>query len=212
MPTPPLPPTKDRILDAAELLFADHGFDATSLRMITARASVNLAAVNYHFQSKEALLDATIARRATPINHRRLELLAAFEAEADGKPVAVENLLDAFLRPILEAGSMVPRLIVRMLYLEQKPVFKRIFERHLQPIVQRFSEAFVRSLPHVPPNEVMLRLLFVMGAFAQMMSSAGALHVITEGRFPALEPARCAAYLIAFSAAGLKAPPLGSTL
>ncbi|MCC6391972.1 MAG: helix-turn-helix transcriptional regulator, partial [Bryobacterales bacterium] len=76
----PLPPTKDRILDAAELLFANHGFDATSLRMITAQASVNLAAVNYHFQSKEALLDATIARRAIPINRRRLELLASYES------------------------------------------------------------------------------------------------------------------------------------
>ncbi|MCC6363885.1 MAG: TetR family transcriptional regulator [Bryobacterales bacterium] len=208
----PLPSTKDRILDAAELLFADHGFDATSLRMITAHAGVNLAAVNYHFQSKEALLDATVARRATPINRRRLELLARYESEAGDKPVPVENLLDAFLRPILEAGCMVPRLMVRMLYLEQKPVFKRIFQRHLQPIVQRFTEAFGRSLPHLPQQEVMLRMQFVLGAFAQLMSATETLHNITEGRFPALEPSRGVGYLIAFSAAGLKSPAFENTL
>ncbi|MCC6393283.1 MAG: hypothetical protein IT167_21970, partial [Bryobacterales bacterium] len=154
----------------------------------------------------------TIARRAIPINRRRLELLASYESEAGDKPVLVEHLLDAFLRPILEAGYMVPRLMVRMLYLERKPIFKRIFQRHLQPIVQRFTEAFTRSLPHLPPHEVMLRMQFVLGAFAQMMSATETLHNITEGRFPALEPARGVAHLIAFSAAGLKSPSLENTL
>lgn len=76
--------TKDRILDAAERLFARDGFDATSLRAITAEAKVNLAAVNYHFQSKEALVQAVIGRRLGPINVRRLELLDGYEAEAAG--------------------------------------------------------------------------------------------------------------------------------
>src|SRR5207249_7612515 len=66
--------TKLRILDAAERLFAQQGFDV-SIRAITDEAGVNLAAVNYHFQSKEALLDAIIARRIEPVNKRRLEML-----------------------------------------------------------------------------------------------------------------------------------------
>jgi AcrR family transcriptional regulator len=208
----PHPSTKDRILDAAEFLFADHGFDATSLRMITAQAGVNLAAVNYHFQSKEALLDATVARRATPINRRRLELLAKYESEAGEKPVSVEKLLEAFLCPVLEAGRIVPRLLVRMLYLEQKPILKRVFQRHLQPVVQRFAEAVLRALPHLPPHEVMLRMQFVLGAFAQLMTATETLHNITEGRFPALEPAKGIAHLIAFAAAGLKSPSIENTL
>ena len=60
--------TKSRILDAAEKLFGLNGFEATSLRDITAEAQVNLAAVNYHFQSKDSLIDAVIARRIEPVN------------------------------------------------------------------------------------------------------------------------------------------------
>src|SRR5271166_4719878 len=94
--------TKDRILNAAERLFARDGFEATSLRAITTEAAVNLAAVNHHFKSKEALVQAVIARRMGPISAQRLALLDAYEAEADGAPVALEKILDAFLRPIIE--------------------------------------------------------------------------------------------------------------
>ena len=63
--------TKAKILDTAEKLFGDKGFDATSLRDITTEAQVNLAAVNYHFHSKESLIDAVIARRMAPLTRRR---------------------------------------------------------------------------------------------------------------------------------------------
>src|ERR1700689_3627548 len=94
--------TKDRILNAAERLFARDGFEATSLRAITAEAGVNLAAVNYHFQSKEALVQAVIGRRMGPVTARRLALLDAYEAEAGDAAVPLEKLLDAFLRPVVE--------------------------------------------------------------------------------------------------------------
>jgi len=74
--------TKDRILDVAERLFAEHGFANTSLRSITAEAGANLAAVNYHFQSKDALIQAVFARRLGPLNQARLEMLDAAEARA----------------------------------------------------------------------------------------------------------------------------------
>ena len=74
--------TKDRILDAAESLFMEHGFEATSLRSITAAAGVNLAAVNYHFGSKEELFQAVLTRRLDPMNQERVDLLTALEREA----------------------------------------------------------------------------------------------------------------------------------
>src|SRR3984893_16949649 len=100
-------PTKDRILDAAEKLFSDNGFEATSLRDITTDAQVNLAAVNYHFQSKDSLIDAVIARRVEPVNRRRLEML-----DAAGPEATVEQILTAFLTPALEIRleSVVPML------------------------------------------------------------------------------------------------------
>src|SRR5271166_1991773 len=94
--------TKDRILDAAERLFARDGIEATSLRTITAEAGANLAAVNYHFQSKDALVKSVVARRVCPVNERRLALLDACEAAAGDGPLPVEQVLDAFLRPVME--------------------------------------------------------------------------------------------------------------
>src|SRR5882757_6020047 len=92
--------TKTRILDAAERIFSQDGFDAASLRTITAAAQVNLAAVNYHFQTKEALFSAVIERRVKPVNERRIEMLESIA----GKPT-VEKVLEAFLRPLVELKS-----------------------------------------------------------------------------------------------------------
>ena len=89
--------TKTRILDAAEKLFGQNGFDATSLRDITTEADVNLAAVNYHFQSKDSLIEAVIMRVAGPVNGKRLSML-----EAAGKTAAVDQIIEAFVGPVLE--------------------------------------------------------------------------------------------------------------
>src|SRR6188768_2729855 len=83
--------TKTRILDAAELLFTEHGFEATSLRSLTAAASVNLAAVNYHFGTKEELFQAVLTRRLDPMNQERIDLLTRMEREAPAKPVTCEK-------------------------------------------------------------------------------------------------------------------------
>src|SRR6056297_1114628 len=71
--------TRERILDAAEFLFGERGFESVSLRDITGRAGANVAAVNYHFGSKEKLVDAVVVRHAVPINDGRMRLL--LEAE-----------------------------------------------------------------------------------------------------------------------------------
>src|SRR5215831_12858799 len=91
--------TKDRILDTAEALFMEHGFEATGLRSITAAAGVNLAAVNYHFGSKEELFETVLTRRLDPMNQQRLDLLSAFEHESAPHPVACERILSAMLIP-----------------------------------------------------------------------------------------------------------------
>src|ERR1700733_11527746 len=89
--------TQDKILDTAERLFGDQGYAGTSLRQIIAEAGVNLAAIHYHFGSKEELLDHLVLRKAGPANAERLALLDQYEAEAGSAPVPVEKLLKAFL-------------------------------------------------------------------------------------------------------------------
>src|SRR5579859_5859845 len=111
--------TKQRILDSAERLFSDHGFEGTSLRTIIADAKVNLAAIHYHYRSKEALLDAVILRRLEPINRQRLELLDACERAAGDKPATLEAVIEAFLAPALRValdrdGTSFARLMGRI--------------------------------------------------------------------------------------------------
>src|SRR5712664_2775130 len=93
--------TKTRILDAAELLFMEHGFEATSLRQLTSAAGVNLAAVNYHFGSKEELFQAVLTRRLDPMNQERIDLLDRVAREAGGKAPTCEKILFAMLIPAL---------------------------------------------------------------------------------------------------------------
>lgn len=198
--------TKTRILNVAEKLFAEQGFDATSLRMITTLANVNLASVNYHFQSKEALHEAVYSRRVGPINHRRLELLSA--AEAGPEPLEVAAILDALFRPVFESCETVshmPRLVIRLLYLDASESSTRTFETLFRPILQRFQSAFRRALPHLSEQELASRLQFVLGAFAHAMVSSRSMQLMTGGRIePSLD--KTLHRLTQFTAAGLSAP------
>lgn len=204
------PTTKDRILDAAERLFANCGFEATSLRMITSEAGVNLASVNYHFQSKEALLHAVFARRANPVNQRRLELLSECEAHWQNEAIPVERLLDAFFRPVvLEMGGCIPKMLIRFQFLEPQETVREVFATHMKPVAQRFFPAFHRSLPHLTPPELFLRIQFAVGGLSQMLAGTRIVEALTEGKviLPSTEAAL--QHLIQFAAAGLRAPSPG---
>ena len=96
--------TKERILNTAERLFGEHGFAGTSLRAIAKNAGVNLAAIHYHFGSKEALLLAALGRYAAPVNQRRLQLIQEVEEATGNEPPSVEKILEIFVAPYFYPG------------------------------------------------------------------------------------------------------------
>src|SRR5260370_16880115 len=106
--------TKEKILDTAERLIGERGYAATSLRQIIAEAGVNLAAVHYHYGSKEDLLDAVVLRKVTPVNEARLARLERVEAEAGTGPLDVEKGLESFLIPTLKVATPQPGLFPLM--------------------------------------------------------------------------------------------------
>ncbi|SRR5579885_1477865 len=166
--------TKDRILDAAERLFAEQGYSATSLRSIIAAAGVNLAAVHYHFHSKESLLEAVILRRAEPANQERLELLERYQAEAGGRPPALEKVLEAFLIPTFRlacdpsrGGNVFVKLMGRLH--AESDLLPGIILAHFGPVLMRFSEALNRALPELPASELLWRGRLAMGTAAQVL-------------------------------------------
>src|SRR4051812_22503686 len=150
MPASPLrtvkPPheTRTRILNAAEELFMQHGFEGTSMRQLTAKAGANLAAVNYHFGSKDALVEAVFRRRLDPMNTARIAELERLEKDAGGKPLSPEAIISAFigasLRMIEDAkhgGRNFIRLLGRTYSDPQKPIRVLIGQLYA-PAMERF--------------------------------------------------------------------------
>ena len=161
--------TKEKILDTAERLIGEHGYAATSLRHIIAEAGVNLAAVHYHFGSKEDLLDAVVTRKVTPVNEARIAWLERVEAEAGSGPMVVEKVLEAFLIPTAEVASRSPEFVRLMGRMLAEGMMPRIVERHFQATGLRFVSALRRAVPALPQEELMWRVHFMVGAMAHTM-------------------------------------------
>ena len=147
--------TRERILNAAEWLFVEQGFEATSLRQITTRAGANLAAVNYHFGSKEALVREVFERRLRVLNTARLAELDAAESAARGRPLALETLIEAFLLPVLRmsrdrshGGHTFIRLLGRA-YTEPTQTVRTLLADEYVGVVERFKRALFHALPAV---------------------------------------------------------------
>ena len=143
--------TKQKILDTAERLFADHGYSATSLRHIIAEAGVNLAAIHYHFGSKQDLLDQLILRKAGPMNERRLKLLDQFIGEAAPAPPTVEKIMEALIVPavLMEKSPEFVKLTGRML---AEGLMPEVAQRHFLPMITRFMAALHDALQATGPQ------------------------------------------------------------
>ncbi len=204
--------TKQRILDAAERLFAEHGFDRASLRAITAIAGVNLAAVNYHFKSKEALIQAVLARKLGPINHRRVALLDAAEVAAGTKPVSLAKIIRALVEPMVrpasetESGCMSFGTVMGRVYLERNAKIQRLLIAELQGVIRRFSASIHRALPGLPLEELYWRLFFTMGTVSHTLAAPGMLALISGGISDPCDSDRTLGRLMAYIVAGMKAP------
>ncbi len=202
--------TRQRLLDAAEALFAERGFADTSLRAITARAKANLAAVHYHFGSKDELLRAVFARRLKALNEERLVRL--MELETGGGPATVEAVLTAFIDPSLRLrragvhGERFTRLLGRA-QVEASETLRDFLRDQYAPVMEQFQRTLVQALPELLPGEIRWRLYFTLGVLS--FTFAGA-------RLPRMPFAVRASgdeewllrQLIQFLAAGLRAPPL----
>jgi AcrR family transcriptional regulator len=197
--------TKTRILDTAERLFGQKGFEATSLRDITAEAQVNLAAVNYHFQSKDSLMDAVIARRVEPVNQRRCEML-----DAAGPSPTVEQVLTAFLEPVFDVQLEYAAPLVGRILSNPNLFLDRVYKRHFQAISERFRAAMIQALPGVPVADVLWGQLFTAGAMTQLMALGQVLPAITGGVCDMSDRAAVVARAVRFLAAGFRAGASGS--
>lgn len=205
--------TKDRILDAAESLFCSQGFAATSLREITRQAEVNLAAVNYHFQSKDALVEAILKRKMLPLNEKRIALLDELDCEFAGRPLPLERVVRILVQPIYEARkdpafATFPGFLARM-FTDPGGWQERIFQPTMKPLIERMIPAIERALPGMPPRQVRIGIFLGIGAMSFSLINQAMLSYLL--REPAAHPADnpkddvIVEHLIRFISAGLTA-------
>lgn len=200
--------TRDRILDAAERLFAEHGFDGTSLRQITDAAGVNLAAVNYHFGSKEDLYAQVFLRRIVPINERRAELFDQAVVLAGEHPVPLPALFDSFIRPVFEMADRAPsflRLLARNVG-APPPFMAPLIEAQFRPLIVRYVKALHEALPHMPPKTVFWRMHFVVGMTLHSASHHFTIDQLSGGLCHARDLDEMLRHLVDFAVAGMTGP------
>jgi len=161
--------TKEKILDTAQRLIGEQGYGATSVRHITAEAGVNLAAIHYHFGTKEDLLGSIIQRKVVPVNEERLARLARVEAEASPGAPSVKQILDAWLLPMAEAADRDPGFVRLMGRLMAEGMLQAIVEKHFGKIAERITGALRSALPHLTDEEFLWRIHFMFGAMAHTM-------------------------------------------
>lgn len=180
--------TPDRLLAAAEDLFAERGYDAVSVREVARRAGANLAAVGYHYGSKERLFAAALAHRARPLNARRLAQLEALQARA-GTPT-LREVLDAFARAMVEeaasgtpSGQQLHRLVSRA-FAEADEVARMFFREEMLPVALKFLAAIRRACPGLSERRAGLGMAQFAGAVVHTLRWAA------QPPIPGLAPVR----------------------
>jgi AcrR family transcriptional regulator len=206
---------RERIVEAALHIFAAEGFETATLRAITERAGVNIAAVNYYFRSKDELLRHVLDRLIAPYIRARLDALEAVEVAAEPGAPALEAIVEALVRPMVElsrdaeGGRSLIRLILQVRALPRDET-TQVFVERVDPVVHRFIAAFGRALPDLPKAEIFWRYNFALGSVMQVLTdsdpTAMRLKRLSAGLCDTDDQEGVIARLIRMLAAGFRAP------
>jgi len=203
--------TRERVLEVAERLFAERGLDAVSIRDIVAAAGAHLGAINYHFGTKDRLIEAVFERRLVPSAQEQLRALQAVEQSAGDGPPQLEAVLEAIFRPVVH-GAMEPKrggatfgkLMARSL-VDPNPVMEKVMHGHFTAVVKRVDAALLRAMPNLTPEDVSWRMHLLMGGLHQSLLLLGRRPPPGAPAFR-LDPETYIRRFVAFAAAAFRAP------
>jgi AcrR family transcriptional regulator len=203
-------PTRERILDAAERLFARRGFHGVSIRDITGTAGVDVALANYHFGSKQGLLEAVFLRRAEDLNTERLARLDALLVDGRRRAPSLEEIIDAFTHPLLDrsarGGTGWKSYFALIAEVNNSPEFGGVLmTRHFDPVVQRFIVAIRRALPDCDERDLYWAYHFLSGALTLTFAETGRIDKLSGGVCRSNDLDGVHQRLVPFCAAGFRA-------
>ncbi len=197
--------TKTRIMDSAEALFAEAGFDAVPIREIMRRADARLGLMSYYFESKEALLEAVIARRIDVLSSERKNRLLVFAGTSES---SIEKIVDAFIDPFLEMMTTkndgwrnYGRLIA---HLAQSSRWIELIHKYFDATSELFIAELKRICPNVSDDKVVRGYVCTVGAMLHIFSITGRMRMLSDGKVDDEEIAKSGADLKTFISSGLK--------
>lgn len=201
---------KRALLDAAEQLFAERGFENVSMRDVTQLAKANVAAINYHFGSREELIALVMTRYITPVNEERIARLDKAERHYPEKVIPLVEIIDAFVRPLLttvhksELSEQMFFKLVGRIFAQQGQGMPPDLEEQLRILSGRFTKAFARALPELSVDEVIWRAHFMIGGMIHMLINHDLIQRVSQGAAgkPSMESSL--GRLIRFAVAGLR--------
>lgn len=205
--------TREKLLNIATRLFTERGFAGTSIRMITKEAGVPVALVNYHFGSKQGLMEAVFARALGNHGESRVSYLDKLEREAGDNPVPVRTLVEAFITSALRLtrrddipGTVFKQLVARAFY-EPGTNGQSFFPEEYGESVERYKVAFMRALPELSEQDVLWRIYFFVGIVAYVIAGKDTMHIAHLYNLPEAGDAEgVLRRLVPFIVAGFEAP------
>ena len=200
--------SRDRLLDAAEELFAEVGYAGISVREIAARAKVNLGSIPYYFGTKEKLLKEVLLRRVLPIKAERERLL---NVVLDNPKPTVESILYAVLAPAFRSSreQSVYRKLAGRLATDPTPEVRKVMDEIYNPRTLMFPKALRSVCPQLDIEEFHWRLMCVYGSMFYVQADTGRMQAVAGPNFDTSDPDLALKYVIPFLAAGLRAPGAG---
>lgn len=198
---------KMKLLNAAEQLFAEKGFESVSVRDVTQFVKMNVAAVNYHFGSRDGMLTLVMLRYANPVNEERLARLDATERKWAGKGLPLEEIMDAFVRPLLSQArrsDLSERLLYQLLgriFAQYGQNMPSSIAQNFQQVNDRFVRAFAKALPTLAADDLAARIHLMHGGVIHLLTHYGMLGAAPDG-LPSMEATL--GRLVRFGTAGLR--------
>lgn len=176
--------TKEALIEAALVLFAEKGFDVVSIRDITGAAGANVASVKYHFGSRENLIDAVVARLVTPVNEERIRRIN--QLEKGGGSLSVRSLLEALFKPLLsqiKEGPVSEQLFCKLMgrVVGERPYeFPEVIMNQFREIAERFIPGFMMAVPGLAREDALWKIHFSFGVLSSTLMHGELLKQVSE--------------------------------
>lgn len=198
---------RERILDAGEALFAEHGFDGVTIRQITRKADVDVALAHYYFGSKRGLFDAVFLRRAAILNEIRLKAIDAYQIDPGPGGATIEGVICAFLDPALErwanGGRGWKNYLAIVAQVNNTPTWGgEVMGRYFDPVIQRLIDALRGIMPGARDEDLYWCYQFLSGALTLTFAETGRIDRLSSGKCRSADYDAVSARMAAYAAAG----------